>query len=165
MTGSLRTAMDLYFRGERAEMIAFLVFAGVLVLAAGLLWTTSDRFARSLALVLGLCAVIACSTAIPLLLRDGPHAEKLRVRLAQGEEAGVRADEGARMAVVNRNYATYRYLYAAAMLAAFGLMLFWRNATTSGIAVGLLVFAATGLVVDHYSEERAAVYTAALQAS
>lgn len=165
MSTDLRQAVDLYFRGERAEMIAFLAFGGMLVLAVGLLWATQDRFARSLAVPLGLVAIVAFSVAVPLLLRDGPHAERLRARIAQGDDARVRADEGARMAVVNRNYAYYRYLYAAAMLVAIGLMLFWRNATTSGIAVGLLVFAATGLVVDHYSEERAAVYTAALQAS
>ena len=67
------------------------------------------------------------------------------------------------MAVVNRNYATYRYLYAACLLAALALMLFWRNPTTSGIAVGLMVFAATGLVVDHCSGSRAAIYAEALQ--
>ena len=165
MSTDLRQAVDLYFRGERAEMIAFLAFGGMLVLAVGLLWATQDRFARSLAVPLGLVAIVAFSVAVPLLLRDGPHAERLRARIAQGDDARVRADEGARMAVVNRNYAYYRYLYASAMLVAIGLMLVWRNATTSGIAVGLLVFAATGLVVDHYSEERAAVYTAALQAS
>jgi hypothetical protein len=164
MTDALRSAIDLYFRGERTEMIAFLVFAGVLVLSALLLWTTHDRFARSLAVVLALCAVIACGTAIPLLLRDGPHAEKLRERITQGDAVGVRADEGVRMAVVNRNYAYYRYLYAACLVVAIGLMLFWRSATTSGIAVGLLVFAATGLVVDHYSESRASIYAQQLQA-
>lgn len=165
MPADLRSAIDLYFRGERAEMIAFLVFAGVLVVAAVLLWMAHDRFARSLAVVLALCALIACSTAVPLLLRDGPHAQRLRERIEHGEQDGVRADEEARMTVVNRNYAYYRYLYAAAVLIAIGLALFMRNATTSGIAVGLLVFAATGLVVDHYSEERAATYMQYLQAA
>jgi hypothetical protein len=164
MTDQLRTAIDVYFRGERAEMIAFLAFACVLVVAAVLLWTSADRFARALSVTLGLIAVVAFSVAVPLLLRDGPHAERLRERLAQGEEAGVRADEGARMAVVNRNYAYYRYLYAACLLAAAALMLFWRNPVTAGIAVGLMVFAATGLVVDHYSESRAAIYARELQA-
>ena len=163
MSEPLRSAIDIYFRGERAEMIAFLAFACLLVVAAVLLWVSTDRFARALSVTLGLIAVVAFSVAVPLLLRDGPHAERLRERLAQGEEAGVRADEGARMAVVNRNYATYRYLYAACLLAAAALMLFWRNPTTSGIAVGLMVFAATGLVVDHYSETRAAVYAEALR--
>lgn len=164
MTDQLRTAIDVYFRGERAEMIAFLAFGCVLVLAAVLLWISADRFARALSVTLGLIAVVAFSVAVPLLLRDGPHAERLRERLAQGEEAGVRADEGARMAVVNRNYAYYRYLYAACLLAAAALMLFWRNPVTAGIAVGLMVFAATGLVVDHYSESRAAIYARELQA-
>jgi hypothetical protein len=162
MPADLRHAIDLYFRGERAEMIAFLVFAGVLVVAAVLLWMAHDRFARSLSVVLALCALIACSTAIPLLLRDGPHAQRLRERIDRGEEAVVRAEEEARMTVVNRNYPYYRYMYAALVVAAIALIAFMRNATTSGIAVGLLVFAATGLVVDHYSEERAAIYTRSL---
>ncbi len=162
MEQPLRSAIDVYFRGERLEVQAFLAFAGVLVLAALLLWVTHDRFARSLAVGLGLCAVVACTVAVPLLLRDGPHAQRLRERLDQGEEAGVRADESARMAAVNRNYAYYRYLYAVCLLTAAALMLFWRTPVTSGIAVGLMVFAATGLVVDHYSEERAAIYTEAL---
>lgn len=164
MNDQLRTAIDVYFRGERAEMIAFLVFAGVLVVAAVLLWTSADRFARALSVTLGLIAVVAFSVAVPLLLRDGPHAERLRERLAQGDEAGVRADEGARMAVVNRNYPYYRYLYAACLVVAVALMLFWRTPTTAGIAVGLMLFAATGLVVDHYSESRAAIYARELQA-
>lgn len=164
MNTSLRTAVDLYFRGERAEMIAFLVFAAVLVLAAVLLWTTADRFARAMAVSLGLVAIVAFSVAVPLLLRDGPHSERLRERLAQGDEIGVRTDEGARMAAVNRNYAYYRYLYAVCLLAAAALMLAWRTPVTSGIAVGLMVFAATGLVVDHYSESRAAIYAEALRA-
>ncbi len=163
MPADLRHAIDLYFRGERAEMIAFLVFAGVLVVAAVLLWMAHDRFARALSVVLALCALIACSTAIPLLLRDGPHAQRLRERIDRGEEAVVRAEEEARMTVVNRNYPYYRYMYAALVVAAIALIAFMRNATTSGIAVGLLVFAATGLVVDHYSEERAAIYTKHLQ--
>lgn len=165
MPTDLRSAIDVYFRGERTEMIAFLVFAGILVVTAIMLWLTQDRFARSLSLVLAVCALIACSTALPLMFRDGPHAEQLRERIAQGEEAGVRVDEGARMTIVNRNYAYYRYMYAILVLVAIGLALFMRNATTSGIAAGLLVFAATGLVVDHYSEERAAVYTQHLQAA
>lgn len=164
MTDQLRTAIDVYFRGERAEMIAFLAFAGMLVVAAVLLWASADRFARALSVMLGLVAVVAFSVAVPLLLRDGPHAERLRERLAKGDEIGVRTDEGARMDVVNRNYAYYRYLYAASLVAAAALMLFWRTPVTSGVAVGLMVFAATGLVVDHYSESRAALYAQELQA-
>ena len=53
----------------------------------------------------------------------------------------------------------YMLIALLAVLVAIGLALFMRNATTSGIAVGLLVFAATGLIVDHYSEERAGIYT------
>lgn len=163
MNSSLRAAIDVYFRGERAEMIAFLAFGIVLVVATTLLWVSADRFARALSVTLGLVAIVAFSVAVPLLLRDGPHAEQLRERLERGEEAGVRADEGARMAVVNHNYAYYRFLYAACLLAAAVLMLFWRTTVTSGIAVGLMIFAATGLVVDHYSESRAAIYAEALK--
>lgn len=163
MNTSLRTAIDVYFRGERAEMIAFLAFGIVLVVATVLLWASHDRFARALAVSLGLVAIVAFSVAVPLLLRDGPHAERLRERLERGEEAGVRTDEGARMAVVNHNYAYYRYLYAVCLAVAALLMLFWRTPITSGVAVGLMIFAATGLVVDHYSESRAAIYAEALQ--
>jgi hypothetical protein len=165
MTSELRSAIDVYFRGERAEMIAFLAFGCVLVLAGLVLWISAERFARALSVTLGLVAIVAFSVAVPLLLRDGPHAERLRERLAEGDEAGVRADEGARMAVVNRNYAYYRYLYAACLVAAAVLMLFWRTPVTSGIAVGLMVFAATGLVVDHYSESRAVIYATALRSA
>ena len=139
-------------------MITFLAFATVLVITAIGLWSTRDAFARPLAIVLVACAVASCSVSIPLLLRDGPHKARLLERIGQGEAATVVQEETARMETVARNYPYYRYLYAAVILAVVVLVFFFRNATTLGISVGLLVFAATGFVVDHYSETRAEVY-------
>lgn len=85
------------------------------------------------------------------------------MRIGQGEAANVVAEETARMETVARNYPYYRYLYAAVILAVAVMMLFFRNATTLGVSVGLLVFAATGLVVDHYSETRAEIYLSHLK--
>ena len=158
-----RAYITAYFQGERAEMISFLAFAAVLVVAAILLWTTRDAFARPLAIVLMACAAVSCSVAIPLLLRDGPHKESLLKRIEGGEVTKVLQNETARMETVVRNYPYYRYLYAAAILAVVVMMLIFRNATTLGVSVGLLVFAATGLAVDHYSETRAEIYLSHLK--
>ncbi len=72
-----RSSIETYFQGERAETIAVLVFALVLLVTALLLWTTRDAFARPLAIVLLMNVGVACSVTIPLLLRDGPHKTAL----------------------------------------------------------------------------------------
>jgi len=160
----LRTSIETYFHGERVEMIAFLAFAAVLIIASIVLWTTRDAFARPLAIVLFASALVSCSTAIPLLLRDGPNKQALLQQLEQGN-ARAMSDELARMEAVVRNYPYYRYLFVAAILAAAVMALFFRNATTLGVGVGLLVFGATGFVVDHYSQQRAEVYIEQLKSA
>ena len=144
-------------------MISFLAFAAVLMITAIGLWSTRDVFARPLAIVLVACALVSCAVSIPLLLRDGPHKDRLLERIGKGETVNVVQEETARMETVARNYPYYRYLYAAVILAVAVMMLFFRTATTLGVSVGLLVFAATGLVVDHYSETRAEIYLSQLK--
>ena len=40
MNTSLRTAIDVYFRGERAEMIAFLAFGAAVCVLMAWLWAS-----------------------------------------------------------------------------------------------------------------------------
>lgn len=161
MNTALQNTISVYFKGERTEMIAFLAFASLLVIAAVFLWMSKDTFARPLAVVLALTSAVAFSVAVPLLLRDGPHRDKL-LATSRADLRSVLEKETARMEIVLRNYPIYRYGYLAMILAVVVLVAFFRSPTTLGISVGLLVFAATGLVVDHYSEERAMVYHAQL---
>jgi hypothetical protein len=151
-----------YFAGERSEMIAFLVYAGVLLLVAVLLFWTGDRFARSLAGCLVLAALIALGTAVPLLRRDGPLRDTLVTAVRTDDARPALAAERARMETVLSNYPRYRYGFVAAALVGLGLLLFTHGATSRGVTVGLLIIAATGVVVDQFSEARAERYRAAL---
>ena len=143
-------------------MLALLVCGAIVVAGAIALWLTRDRFARGLAVMLVLMAGTLASVAIPLLLRD----PKLRAGLAERIEAGAGdaaiAEETARMTKVMANYPIYRYGYVGMMIAAGVLALATRSGLAKGVATGLLLFAAAGLVVDHYSEERATKYLGAL---
>jgi hypothetical protein len=113
--------------------------------------------------MLVICATVAFSTAIPLLLRDGPLRDGVLQAVERGDPA-VLATETSRMEQVLKGYPMYRIAFVAAALAAVVLVLFFRNANTLGLSTGLLVFAATGFVVDHYSETRAKVYHERLSA-
>jgi hypothetical protein len=154
-----RAAVTEYFQGERTEMMALVVFSAASVgVSIALFAVTRDRFAKGLASVLLAMAVVFMSVAVPLLSRDTLHRQEMVQRMTALDAEPTVARENARMSDVIGRYAYYRYCYAAMLVAAAIIAVGTRSSLANGIAVGLLVFAATGLVVDHYSEERARVY-------
>lgn len=154
-----RAAVTEYFQGERSEMMALVVFSAASVgVSIALFAMTKDRFAKGLASVLLAMAVVFLSVAVPLLSRDARQRQEVVHHMTAGDAEPMVARESARMSDVIGRYAYYRYGYAAMLVAAAIIALGMRSSLVNGIAVGLVVFAATGLVVDHYSEERARVY-------
>jgi MFS family permease len=153
-----------YFAGERSEMIAFLIYAGALLIVAVVLFWTGDRFGRALSGCLVVASLIAVSTAVPLLRRDGPLRDALVAAVQTDGARPAVAVERARMDAVLANYPRYRYAFVASALVGLGLLLFTHGATSRGVTVGLLIIAATGVVVDQFSEARAERYRAALGA-
>ena len=70
--------------------------------------------------------------------------------------------EGERMSTVMTSFGTYRLMYAAFLVISLVLQFTTKKPYWAGFAVGLLAFAALGLVVDHYAEHRGHVYVDAI---
>lgn len=152
----------LYFRAEKLTGVAVAVTALVLLaLSLWLWWIQKDAFARGLASVLLVIGIVALAGGGFLALKTDPQVAQLTTQYEQSG-AGAVATEGERMERVVRNFGYYRYAFYAAVLAALGLLVFVNTPLTIGIAVGLLLFAALGITVDTYAEERARVYLDAI---
>ncbi len=160
----IQSAIEQYFLGERHEMQAILSGVFVLFVAGFLLRRSGESFARGLSLPLLLTAVIFACVAIPLLIRDNQHKAKLVSQISTQFEQ-VRNEEMQRITNVIKWYPYYRYVYLISIVSALFLFLFKHRAFWQGTAVGLLVFASIGFVIDHYSENRARNYQSLLMSS
>lgn len=162
-----KAAINTYFSGEAAEMYCILGGGALLAICAALLWVIfNDRFSTALAITLLVVALLLAGTALSLLIRDGQNRQELVVALAGDNPTAIEkilAAEKARMQKVADNYQNLRYTFAAFALMGALLIAFTHHPTTHAIAVGLLIFAMAGAVIDRYSEVRALVYLQDLQ--
>ncbi len=163
---TLTTAIEAYFGGERQEGLAILGFSAGLLLVAGVLHAAGrDGFSRGFGVVSLLLAVLLSSTVVSLMSRDAPHSQALIVRL-RGEDAGAAvAGEASRMAEVIRKYPYYRLAALGLGALALAAAALSRQGWVSGAAAGVLLLVVAQLMIDHYSEARAELYSGELGAA
>ena len=154
----LTALVQQYFAGEREEMLLLLGFAVLLAIAGMVLLSRGQQFGRSLGVVLLVASALGATNAVPILLRDQPHRDALLTAVAGDEREEAVALEIERMTGVLNRYPMYRYAYVALLLAAVGTAVMARSQRGYAVAVGLVIIAGTGLVVDQYSERRAVEY-------
>ncbi len=159
----MHNALTIYFDGEKHAGLC-LAGIGVIGLAAAALFFQARWNVRSLAITLGVMALVQIAIGVGLYLKTGPQVADLVARL--GADAGrLYADEGARMAKVQRNFVILEYtwiaLIAASAVVAVAMKARFR---VTGVALGLLVNFAIILTFDLVAERRGAVYLAALRA-
>ncbi|RLA50979.1 MAG: hypothetical protein DRR42_11640 [Gammaproteobacteria bacterium] len=163
-----KVAIESYFSSEAAEMYCILSGSALLALCSLLLWFKfSDQFSVALAITLVLIALLLAATGISLLIRDRQNHQGLTETLNAGDLKAteqVLGIERVRMQKVADNYQNLRYTFSALALAGALLIAFTHHHITHAIAIGLLIFALSGLVIDRYSEVRARLYLGNLQA-
>ncbi|HEX9207393.1 MAG TPA: hypothetical protein VF851_04095 [Steroidobacteraceae bacterium] len=153
-----------YFAGEKAEAFWILATGCVSLAAALVLWTWGrEPFARGLAVGLLLVAGLGTTVGSTVYFRSDAQSQQL-IELRRADPARFAAEEGPRIRQVVASFGYYRLGYAIAVLAALALVFLVGGAFPHGLAVGLLVLAATGLTVDFYAERRALTYVTALAA-
>ncbi len=157
-----RLAIETYFASEAGEMYCILGGSLVLGLCSLTLWLKfNDQFSSALAISLVLVALLLASTGASLLVRDGKNQRMLLGTLTNNDLAtqqSVLVLERDRMQAVVDNYQNLRYLFAGFALLAALLIAFTHHHINHALAVGLLVFAMSGLVIDRFSENRARLY-------
>lgn len=159
----LQALIHDYFNGEQHEMM--LIFAGSAVLtciAAWLWFATRSSFAVGFGITVLVTAMLLCGTAASLLVRDKGLVDELTLSIGKPQQSQVLAKERARIEVVISKYRYYRYSAAVlAALSVLGLLLTSRG-WVHGVVTGLLLLVVAQVVIDHFSEQRATQYLAAL---
>jgi hypothetical protein len=160
---SLQSLIRDYFKGEHHEMM--LIFAGSAALtciAAWLWFATRSSFTVGFGITVLVTAMLLCGTAASLLVRDKGLVDALTLNIGKPQQSQVLAKERARIEVVLSKYRYYRYSAAVlAALSVLGLLLTSRG-WVHGVVAGLLLLVVAQVVIDHFSEQRATQYLAAL---
>jgi lipoprotein signal peptidase len=164
MEMDLVSIMQAYFHGEKVESILMVAASIVILVVAGLLFfVLRHPFAKGLAVVLLLTAIVAGSVGGAIVLRTDKQLTSL-VSLYRTDPQKYWETEGARMAAVVKSFIYYRVLYGAACLVALLLVFASGRPVLHGVAVGLLLFGALGLTIDYFALDRAERYVAEIRA-
>lgn len=159
MSTQIQATVLEYFAGERQEML--LILGGSLLVTILALWlwiTTRTGFAAAFAITVIASSVLFSATAVSLLVRDKSLSNALVKAAGQEIQATTLAAERERINVVLSKYPYYRYAAAGiALVALLGLMLS-SHGWIHGVAAGLFILVLAQVLIDHYSERRAASY-------
>jgi hypothetical protein len=153
----MQAALTTYFDGEKNAGL-LITGIGVAALVLAVVFLQPRWGLRSFAVTLAVIALAEIAIGVGLYLRTGPQVANLVAQLGS-DGARFFADEGARMARVQRNVVVIQYIeitvIVTAAIAAFALK---NRLSLSGIALGLLCHAAFLLAFDLIAERRGATY-------
>lgn len=159
------TQLEAYFAAEKAESLVFMAFGLVAFLfALFVLWRIRDPLFRGMAIPLLAVGLIQGVVGATVYARTDGQLAALQAQ-AQSAPTEFKAQELARMAVVNRSFTVYKLIEVAFVIGGLGLALwrkgprFWR-----GFGLGMLVQGALMLPADLLAEARADAYVGQLSA-
>lgn len=155
-----------YFAGEKAESVLFIA-AGATALIAGIaFWLRGAPVLRGASIPLVAVAIIQLVVGATVFSRTDGQVRALATQLEQ-QPAAFKAEESARMAVVNDNFDLYKQIEIALALAGLGMAAWGMQRARpflAGAGCGLALQALFTLVLDAFAEARADAYTLALMA-
>jgi len=155
---SLPEYVQLYFKGEKNEVIIILIVLGIFIATSiFLLIFSKDGYLKGATTVLLILSILLSMIALPILIRTRPQVNKLE-RTYSNNINEFRTLEQMRMNKVINNYKYYIAVYITFIIIAIALTMFTTKEFYKGIALGLIVIAIFGMVVDHYSKKRAKIY-------
>jgi hypothetical protein len=148
-----------YFNAERTESYLF-IGIGIIAFAFAVFswWRWGDAIWRGLAIPLIGVALIQIVVGSTVLSRAPRQILELSEQ-AISAPAQFRSEETARITVVNNNFATYRWIEIAFVIAGLALILFMRERDFwLGMGIGLLLQGSIMLALDQFAERRGATY-------
>jgi len=156
--------LTTYFRGERAESLAFIVPLGLLSITFGavLLWDERSAFHWGVAVPFLLLGTALLVTGGAVGLRTPGQMSALS-GLYREDVGRFLAEELPRMQKVNGNWPVYLTTWVVFALVGIGLRFFVRRDWAEGLGIALVFFGAVGLLIDGFAERRARPYTEALE--
>lgn len=156
--------IEIYFRAEKAESLIFVLLGlGAVALSGWLLWQHRTSLSIGLAIPLVLIGLIQLTVGTTVYLRTDHQMARLQ-QLQTTTPAQFRAEEEARMAIVNRNFDVYKLVEIAFILIGTGLLfLLQQRDFWLGLGLGMLLQGTAMLTADLFAERRADIYTAFVQ--
>jgi hypothetical protein len=165
-TARMRSAMHLYFEGEKREAWAF-GGAGVLTAGGGTaLFFAKDDFYRGAAYPVVIVGVIQLAAGIVLLARTDAQVAALDARLDAGKRAFLDLEQP-RMNKVRKEFSLLAGIELTLIVAGLGLATYGgaqRDHTLTGIGAGIALQSAAMLTFDMHASTRADAYSAAIGA-
>ncbi|MGH7613540.1 MAG: hypothetical protein ACREMW_05775 [Gemmatimonadales bacterium] len=159
----MQDALTIYFHGEKNAGLV-LTGLGLLGLAAAAPFFQPRWGLRSFAVTLAVFALIEIAIGVGLHLRTGPQVSSLLALLGSDATRFV-AEEGARMARVQRNFLVVQYIEAVVIVVAtITAVALKHRVAIAGIALGLVLNATLLLAFDLVAERRGAAYLTAIEA-
>lgn len=155
--------MQDYFRGERlagwSALIAGILLSALVVHAAR---TYAGGFMWGFVITLGLLALGGIGAGMWLVAKTPTQVAEIQTRY-EADPAELAQAEQTRMAKVNANWPLLKGVWVALLILGLGLSFVGRE-WSAGVALGLLMIGACGMLVDVLAERRAHVYTEAINA-
>ncbi len=150
--------MYQYFRGEKTESTIVLV-ASILFVAISIyfIFVMNQSFTKGLGTVLVITGLIGGIAGGGIVYRTDSQVVQLK-ELYEQQRSSLVEVEGQRIQTVVDNFKYYKFAYYLAIAASLVLSLFLKGPYWKGVSVGLLIFAAMGLTIDFFAEERAHFY-------
>jgi hypothetical protein len=156
-----------YFGPEQAEGYLFVAIGvAAIAFAAWSVWSFDDAIWKGLAIGLVLVGLIQIVVGTTVNLRAPAQIASVQSGLERSEtRAATIKTELARMAVVDKNFAYYRWLELAFVVMGLALLLTMRSHSFwLGLGIGLFLQGAIMLSMDQFAERRATRYISALRA-
>lgn len=156
------SSTSAWIKGELFEASQILSFALLTLIAGFMFWKTGTT-ANSKALFLPLLVIGLIYAAI-----GGGMLVSNKKRLSEFPQA-CEKDNNTFIQIEKKRVEDFQFGYTISKIVAsicfpLTLVIFWytKKPTWQGVGIGLSYFALTGLVVDYFSQERAAIYYKAI---
>lgn len=146
-----------YFTAEKQESLMFMVVGAVAIIVSLLLWKSESSY-KPMMYPLTVIALIQLIVGGSVYFRTDDQIASLSKQL-QENPGKYRTEEIARMAIVNKNFAIYKYIELS--LLSIGILLTFIVSRSSGwyaAAIGLIIQSALMLTADLFAERRAYEY-------
>ncbi len=146
-----------YFTAEKQESLIFIIVGAGAIIVSLLLWKNESSY-KPMMYPLTAIALIQLIVGGSVYFRTDDQIASLSKQL-QENPGQYRTEEIARMTIVNKNFATYKYLELS--LLSIGILLTFivsRSNDWYAAAIGLIIQSALMLIADLFAERRAYEY-------
>jgi cyanate permease len=158
---------EAYFIAEKQESLLFIII-GIVAIAVGILFLVMMKtpLYKGIAIPIMAIGLIQCIVGYNVYARSDDQRKAIVYKMDLNPDA-IKQNEIPRMETVMKNFAVYRWVEMALLLAGLMLAILYRNndakAMLFGIGIGLAIQAALMLGADYFAEKRGAAYLKGLQ--